>query len=262
MKIRNVQDARIAPTGDLVAYVVSEINLEKNISDTDIWLVKTTGGPPLRLTYGPGRDDTPQWSPDGQRIAFLSDRDGSTQVWTIDPRGGEASKLTAVKTGVSSVAWAPDGRSIAFLALPSGAGEDSAKQKKEGDEIVFDQDAEGSQIFILDVSSKKVRPLTQSHSCIVDFSWSPDGKRIVYAVQPTPKIQDMYKTDLEIVDLETGKVQVLVKREGIDTSPRWSPDGSQIAFLSTDGEHGLDRQLVCLPGAGEGRQPRHRDSKI
>ncbi len=261
MKIRNVQGARISPSGDLVAYVVSDINLEKNISDTDIWLVKTTGGPPFRLTCGPGRDDAPQWSPDGQRITFLSDRDGSIQVWTIEPRGGEASKLTAIRTGVSSVAWAPDGRSLAFLALPSGVGEDSGKQKKEGDEIVFDQDAEGSQIFVLDISSKKVRPLTRGQFCVVDFSWSPDGKRIAFAAQPTPKIPDMYKTDLFIVDVESEKVQDLVKRVGVDTSPRWSPDGSKIAFLSTDGSTGwIANWYVCLVTA-EGGSPRNVTQK-
>jgi Tol biopolymer transport system component len=116
MKIRNVQEAQISPEGDRVVYVISEINLEKNISNSDLWLVGTKGGPPVRLTCGPGRDESPRWSPDGKTIAFISDRDETSQIWLINPRGGEAFRLTGIKGGVSSFAWSPDGVKIAFLS--------------------------------------------------------------------------------------------------------------------------------------------------
>ena len=116
MKIRNVSDPQISPDGETVVYVISEVDFKEGIYNSDLWKVSVKGGPAVKLTNGPKRDDTPRrWSPSGQRIACLSDRGGSVQVWAISPDGGETQKLTDVAGGVKDYAWGPDGSLLALL---------------------------------------------------------------------------------------------------------------------------------------------------
>lgn len=262
-RIRNIEEAQISPAGDRVAYVLSEIDLAGNAARSGIWLVKTAGGPPRRLTAGPGRDETPRWSPDGRRMAFISDRDGSNQIWLIDLAGGEARKPVPIEGGASSFAWSPDGRKIAFLARsPKPPGMEKAA-KAPDDVIVFDKDVPGLQLFVLDPASGETSRLTPDPSAVTDFSWSPDGNTIAFAAQPSPRIQDLYRTDIYTVDLETRVIRDLVKRPGIDTFPRFSPDGRQIAFLSTEGKTDwIANWYLCLVPAAEGGAPRNITPKF
>jgi dipeptidyl aminopeptidase/acylaminoacyl peptidase len=252
-RIRNIDDAQISPAGDRVAYVLSEIDAAKNKIQSNIWLIASAGGTPLRLTTNPGRDLMPRWSPDGKLIAFLSDRDGSNQIWLIHPDGGEAVKPLSIEGGVSHIAWSPDGKKIAFLALsPKPAA--AEKSPKEDDEaIVYDADRPGLQLFAAEIASGKAIQLTHDSSAVVDFSWSPDGEEIAFAAQPSPRIPDLFRTDLFLVDLRTLAVRDLVKREGIDTFPRFSPDGRQVAFMSTDGSTDwIANWYLCLVPASGG----------
>ena len=63
-----------------------------------------------------GRDNTPRWSPDGKRIAFISSRDGESQIYSIAVEGGDATRLTNAPSGVDNLYWAPDGKSLAFTS--------------------------------------------------------------------------------------------------------------------------------------------------
>ena len=262
LRIRNIEEARISPAGDRVAYVLSEIDLAKNATRSSIWLIKTAGGTPLRLTAGPGRDETPRWSPDGKEMAFISDRDGSNQIWLIDLAGGEARKPVPIEGGASSFAWSPDGRKIAFLARsPKPSGKEKVLNGLD-DVIIFDQDVPGLQLFVLDPASGETSRLTPDPSAVTDFSWSPDGKKIAFAAQPSPRIQDLFRTDIYTVDLETRVIRDLVKRPGIDTFPRFSPDGRQVAFLSTEGKtEWIANWYLCLVPA-EGGAPRNITPKF
>ncbi len=132
LALSSVADPQISPDGRYVAYVVTERDDEENINDSDIWIVATEDGDPIRLTYHRGSDDSPRWAPDGSWLGFLSDRGEKKQVLGIRPNGGEAWPVTDWKTGVESFRVSPDGARIAFVAKQEKSDEQEEYEKERG----------------------------------------------------------------------------------------------------------------------------------
>jgi Tol biopolymer transport system component len=79
----------------------------------DLYLLPMAGGQATRLTQGMAFDDMPRWSPDGSRIAFISDRDGTDNLWLIAPDGSGLRRVTGeVNNSLSSPDWTPDGQYV------------------------------------------------------------------------------------------------------------------------------------------------------
>ena len=102
-----------------MAYVVWSIDKDENEYRQSIWLAKTDGSePPRRFTTGKN-DAQPRWSPDGDRLAFVSkrgDEKARNQLYVMPAGGGEPQCLTDLKEDVGEPAWSPDGTQIAFSA--------------------------------------------------------------------------------------------------------------------------------------------------
>lgn len=255
MRIKTVTDAEISPDGSRILYVVSVPNVEKNEHNSDIWLVSAAGGEPVQVTNSPKMDQSPRWSPDGKTVAFLSARDGAPNVYLWSPSGGEPQKLTSAETGVHEFAWAPDGRRIAFLSADPPSDAAKKEEQDNGGVMVIDDKFPWARLRVIDLASKTVTDLTPADRHVTEFSWSPDGARIVFAAQPTPRVLDGDQSDLFLVSASGGAVTPLVQQNGPDGSPVWSPDGRWIAFNSGNGNSGLgDSHLYVI--SPEGGKPR------
>jgi len=126
-----LEEPRCSPDGVSIAYVHVSVDRAANRYRRAIWLARPDAGSPQRFTSGLKSDTTPRWSPDGRRLAFVSDRDGeATQIYVIDLGGGEARQLTSMPNGASDPAWSPDGKWIAFLS-PVNEAERSAEDHDE-----------------------------------------------------------------------------------------------------------------------------------
>ena len=134
-------DPQISPNGSQVAFVLVNVNEDKDRYETQIYVVPSDGSaPPRPLTSG-RNDRSPRWSPNGREIAFVRTPepvDGKSkpaQIYLISMDGGEARALTDAPKGASSPVWSPDGRTIAFVSTPdsSSAQAKTDSAKKIGD---------------------------------------------------------------------------------------------------------------------------------
>ncbi|MEO8499404.1 MAG: S9 family peptidase [Vicinamibacteria bacterium] len=250
--LRAAQDAQVSPDGKTVAFVVSEVDTKENVYQTDIWFVSTGGGEPFRFTRHPKNDRAPQFSPDGTKLAFISEREDKPQIFLADVRGGEPWKLSELKGGVSGFAWSPDGSWIAALSADTPSEDDEKRTKAKEDERVVDHDFRMTHLHRIDVATRETKRLTEGAFTLSDPHVSPDGTEIVAVSRPTPKADDGSASDIVLVPSNGGAPKVLFENTGADSSPRYSPDGKSIAFLSRDGKlprPGSDG-IVILPRTG------------
>ena len=250
MAIRTVTDAQVSPDGQWVAYTVTRADLEQNAADADIYVVSSKGGEPTRLTSHKKRDSSPRWSPDGKRIAFISEREEKPQLFIVSPFGGEPERYTDQKGGVRSIEWSRDGKSIALVVDYEPTADDEKRVKEKNDAIVVDSGYRFTQLAVLDVATKKLRVIKHADAMIADPQWSPDGREIAYTTNPTPKADDGVLSDIWVVAAEGGPARKLVENPGPDNSPRWSPDGTQIAFIASPRFDVRQSQLMVIPAAG------------
>ncbi|HTV00816.1 MAG TPA: hypothetical protein VMF13_09775, partial [Luteitalea sp.] len=116
-RILSVRDPQRSPDGTWVAYSVATVDVAKDKTDSDIWMVKWDGSERVRLTASAESESSPQWSPDGKWISFIrADEKKKAQVWTLSRLGGEAQKLTDVVGGVSDYAWSPDSTRLVVVS--------------------------------------------------------------------------------------------------------------------------------------------------
>ena len=207
LALKSVSDAQVSPDGKWVAYVVTSVDMKENANDSDVWLVSTAGGEPVRLTTNKKNDNQPRWSPDSKRIAFISAREEKPQIFLISPFGGEPEKLTDSKSGVQSFQWSPDGNRIAYVAPQEPTPDEEKKQKDKDDAQVIDKNFKLGRIWVIDVTTKKATELVKGEYNASDPQWSPEGRLIAFVTNPTPKADDGSLSDIWVIDV-TGAASV------------------------------------------------------
>jgi TolB protein len=171
-------------------------------------------------------DSYPSWSPDGEWVAFISDRAGIGEwdIYRIGADGGDLQRLTEGRNAYRSLAWSADGEWIVFSAN---------SQVHEG-------------IYILRPDGSEERALMDISVRSTDPSWSPDGGEIVFA------IDDGRAINLYILSVDDGEIRRLTDKPGADSYPIWSPDGESVIF-SAIGANGY-AQIYRIGTHGDNRE--------
>src|SRR5256886_10496359 len=134
LKVRRVGDPKVSAKSDFVAFTITDVDKIANKSTTQIYLVPLSGGEPRQLTNDEHSSATPRWSPDGDKLAFVSARDGEDEIWTIDVSSGALKKVTTISTGAGDPVWSPDGSWIAFASDIYPECKDDACNKRMSDQ--------------------------------------------------------------------------------------------------------------------------------
>lgn len=124
LKLKAMSQIDVSPDGSKVVFVLISMGKEDNSSNDEykyyehLWMLDLQGtSAPVQLTFGDRNDNSPIWSPDGTRLAFVRQHDKKQQIWVLPLRGGEAYRVTDVEFGVSNPQWAPDGTKILFSSM-------------------------------------------------------------------------------------------------------------------------------------------------
>ena len=189
--------------------------------DSEIYVMESDGSNQVRLTIDPARDYDPSWSPDGERIAFVSNRErGVEQIYVMDSDGGNSMRLTDDSTH-QEPAWSPNGGKIAYV-------------RNRG----------GRQIWIMDADGGNQTQLTEVGNNR-HLAWSPDGTRIAF-VSTRDRALGLYVME------ENGSNTVrLAPDMNITSNPTWSPDGQWIAYDESLGVWPSQIYVVESDGGGQ-----------
>ena len=231
-ELKFLNGAVISPDSGSVLYTVTHVEDEEEHSV--IWWQSLTGDDKRQMTTN-GKD--PQWSPDGQAFAFVSDRNEKPQIFIMPVDGGEAQQLTHLKQGVGGdLAWSPDGKSIAFMAGPAVEEPFDFSQPYRITRHVYRFDDAGfldqvvTDIYVVSIGSGDARQLTQDATMNTRPLWSPDSREILYLASMQPDTFEAIRAGLRVVDLD-GKVRDLTSDWGFVAGAVWTPDCERIVFI-------------------------------
>ncbi len=246
-------DPRIAPDGSRIAYVRNGMDIMKDRRRSTIWIIDADGGN-HRALVADHDASSPRWSPEGDRLLYLSSDGDTTQLHLMWMDTGQSAKITSLTEGPSGLAWSPDGKWIAFSMLARRRTEPFAKlpPKPEGaewadppvviDRLHYRRDGTGylkdgfRHIFVVPAEGGTPRQVTSG-----DFdhgaapSWTPDGKALLVSANRNedweyrPNGNEIFE-----VTVDDGTIRALTSRDGPDENPVVSPDGKYVAYVGFD----------------------------
>jgi len=203
------REFRLAPDGRRVAYTAEAAGARQ------IHVANLRTAVTRQLTASEKNVSDPQWSPDGERLAFVR----GDALWVVGADGTRPTKVIEHPAGLSAPRWAPDGRRLAFVSRRRG----------------------WSQVWLIDAPIPRrgrpparpvvaePRPLTPSGVDVTEYAWSPDGSRLAVAAQ---RSDDLLTAQVHVLDVATGEERQVSAPGAWEASPRWLPDGFGLLLVS------------------------------
>jgi dipeptidyl aminopeptidase/acylaminoacyl peptidase len=263
---------RLSPAGDRLAYQVSWADVEARQNRARVVVQGLQPGAGSRELPGMGRrDHSPEWSPDGSRVAFLSRQGARDQLFVVDADGHEARELTSIPDGVINARWSPSGAQLAFRALVVGDPEaviDDPRPAEDEERVRrlpiarivrrldYKRDGTGyldgrrAHLFVVSAEGGEARQLTAGDWDVDEFDWAPDGARLAVTGNAGPAADLRRERILYSLDL-SGGLRAVSAGPRLST-PSWSPRGDLIAFLAPSSDEGGRHERLWLVGADGG----------
>jgi dipeptidyl aminopeptidase/acylaminoacyl peptidase len=271
-RFQTVSGAEISPDGARIAFTVGRVDRATEKKHSNVWVAPTDSTAPHQFTYGDQRDTSPQWSPDGSKIAFLSNRgdEHQPQIHVIRVDGGEARPLTKLKGDIGAFRWSPDAKRLVCVFRKQDAevaARDADDRKKQLGVVArhitrvhFKYDGAGmlpherAHLWTIDARTGRAKQLTEGD----EFSesspeWSPDGRHIVFVSNRsddpefTPEAVGLY-----VIPADGGDMREIATPIGSVALPAYSPDGRWIAYFGSEGrgDWWKNTRLYIVPADG------------
>lgn len=250
--LQYVSDPQISPNGDWVVYRRMAFDIMKDKVSGNLWMIKTDGSKHQKLTSREVSESNPRWSPQGDRLAFVSSTDEGSEIYIHWIASGKIAKVTQLPFSPSALTWSPNGQQLAFsmnvekeppvLAKMPKKPKDAkwAEKPRITDRLYHEADGRGyidpgfNHVFVIPADGGAPRQLTSG-----DFhhrgtlSWSKDGQHIYFSGNRNEDWEyDFRNSEIYSVGVYDGQIKALTDRDGPDNHPVVSPDGTRIAYIS------------------------------
>jgi dipeptidyl aminopeptidase/acylaminoacyl peptidase len=266
--LKRVGNPVISPKGDLTVFSVVEPAYDNSQQTSDLWMVPTDGSKPAqRLTASKSAESSVIFSPDGQKIAFVSRRDGdeASQIYILHLFGGEAQRITNISTGASNPKWSPDGKQILFESMVYPGAKSDAENKKIAAERkarkwnarIYDSmpmrywdtwlDDRKPHVFVVNSDGGETKDLLAGTDFIarkgvtgfndglssgqtLQAVWTPDGTGVVFAavLNRDEMMHTLSEAHLFQVSLSGGEPAQVSLGNDDYSRPMFSPDGKTL----------------------------------
>jgi len=206
-----------SPGGTLIAFVRDMVAGNDKI-DGDIWVIGADGTGLKRLTSTSSNDSAPDWTPDGTRLVFSSERTGNSEIYSMKADGTDVRRLTTNKAFDGDPSVSPDGETIVFAS----------------DRFGTDLD-----LFTMNVDGSGVTSVSQINGDEYQPDWSPDGTKIAFTLVLTGNPELPLQPDIYSINANGSDYRNLTADATAgDSDPSWSPDGARIAYWRKTGVDG------------------------
>ncbi|HZM74719.1 MAG TPA: S9 family peptidase [Candidatus Limnocylindrales bacterium] len=237
-----IADVDVSPDGAWIAFTGTRLEALEDAPSGRVFLAETAGGGPQQLTAGPNEDRLARWSPDGSRIAFLSDRQqqGRFQAYLLESGWfGEAVALLEVEGTIESLAWSPSGQRLLFVA--AGVGADQAGASGSGaTKTVEDlpswmplvegvEENKWRQLWVLELRTRQARRIGDRTN-VWEATWAGEDS-IAAVASDAPGEDAWYDATLRLIDAGSGAQRELVTSDVQLGVPVASPDGARVAVI-------------------------------
>ena len=242
IKHKVISTVRVSPDGGKVVYAVKELKTIEGKSEfiNHLFISDINNTNTIQLTQGEKNNINPKWSPDGKKIAFVSNRDGKNNLYFLKLGAGEAERLTDIKTGINDFKWSTTGNQIAFTSSDFETEEETGNKKSGNDWFFMNENFKQGRLHLLQLNKKdkngmpQITTLSKENRHINSFSWSPDDQWIAYAHAASAGVEDNTFCDISMIKISSGEVKVIANSPVGENQPLFSPDGKFIAYYNLD----------------------------
>ena len=245
-------DPQISPDGSTIVYARKSMDKFADQVVSDLWSIDTRSGSHRPLISGQGSSSSVRWSPDGNRLVYLTSKNGKPELRVRYQDSGNSFSLAQLEQSPGAPVWSPDGKTIAFSMLVADEREAFAKPPKspEGaewakpvrivDDLVFRFDGAGylskgkTQIFTLSAEGGTPRQVTRGENGFDSPQWLGNNVLLVTGNEAQDADLDPIESEIYRVELASETITALTQRDGPDYAPVVAPNGSRIAYLGYD----------------------------
>ena len=247
-------DPRVSPDGKTVVYVRKSNDIMKDRERSNLWQVSVDGTNHRPLYSGLNNIRSPRWSPNGEKLAFISNETGSQQIHVRWIDNGETALISQLRASPSNLSWSPDGKWFAFTMNVKAPSETIAEPREKPDgaswakgpitvtTTQYQYDGQGivapayRHVFIVPADGGTARQLTRGNfNHYGSLAWSSDSKHIFFSAYRSDDwelVSD--EADIYSVSIISSKIKQITNQPGAERSPVISPNGQYIAFTKEE----------------------------